>query len=518
MKAMHSGHVSSDRLGEAARHGSLEGLRDWERGHVETCEQCRGLYAGYRLTDKLLSAGWRETILPESAIQVEAVPGGPARFLARLRPNARSLVPAALAVCLVALVALGVLLPQFVTAPGASSSRSPIGSAAWAASHSVAPSATPQPVPTASTAAAQTQGTGTGKAPGGIAAASPTSPPSSASLAPLSVSDLPGWPVMWSPDGAHLLVAGGSGWSNERAIEILDQSGRVTGSFSADSATWVDSNTVAAATDAKGPGGQDTISLVNLSGHVTATLSGKYGASGSGAVLLGSATGLVAVASMGGWGPSSSSFFIWNGHSAGQSHDGIPIGFSRDGKKIAVLHSSGGSGGNSSGWLEIVSSSTLATEASFPHTSIHVPTQGDGPGYGPEVAFSPDGDWLFVSGTLVDLSHGSTVRTGDGGWLPDGSLLTSNGGKILRWQGTHSTPDARFQSGGSVSTSLHGEVVEYFGDGRQPLLLTSGGSVRQLQLQGVTSLDDAQLAPNGAAFAFSGRGARGGVTQLAQLK
>ena len=60
-------HVPSDRLGEAARHASLDYLRDVERRHVETCERCRRLYGGYRLTDRLLAAQWREVKLPVAA-------------------------------------------------------------------------------------------------------------------------------------------------------------------------------------------------------------------------------------------------------------------------------------------------------------------------------------------------------------------------------------------------------------------------------------------------------------------
>jgi hypothetical protein len=316
------------------------------------------------------------------------------------------------------------------------------------------------------------------------------------------------------------MAASGSGWTTERQIQVLDSSGRLTGSFNADSATWVDSDTIAAATHGKGPGGSTTISLLGLNGHVTATLPGSYmdGAGSSGAVLLGSGTGLVAIASKGDWGPSQSTFVIWDGSSVGSSHTGMPIAFSQDGTELALLHPSSGPGSNSSGWLEVVSVPSLNTIASYSHTTLRVANQGDGPGYAPDVAFSPDGKWLFASGTLVDLSRGSTTHVGEGGWLPDGTLLTSNGGTVLRWQGTRSTPDSRFTAGGSVVTSRHGDVVEYFTDTRAPLLLTAGGTVRQLELSGVSSLDDAQLSPSGAAIAFTGRNTTGGkVTDVARL-
>jgi hypothetical protein len=517
MKLTHSAHVSSDRLGEAAQHASFDGLRDYERTHLETCEQCKGLYAGYRLTDRLLSASWRQTVLPPSALPQNETRPTLVGLLGSLRPHARSLVPVALALSLAVLVALGVLLPQLMPVPHPAADRSPSNAVA---TQSFGPVVSPATAATPATAGPVPSGAATGKTPGGIAVAPPTPVSTVTPQAPLSIAGLSGWPVSWAPDGAHLLTAGGSGWTTQRQIKILNSSGKSSGSVTADSATWFDSNTIATSTDGRGPG-SDTIRLVNLSGHAVATMPGNHGqgGGGSGAVLLGSGSGDVAVASMGGWGPAQSSFVIWDGQTVGPSHAGIPIGFSQDGRKLAVIHPSGGQGAGFSGWLEIVSVPSLSTEVSYTHTSIHASTPGSGPGYAPEVSFSPDGNWLYVAGTLVDLSHGSTVHVGDGGWLPDGTLLTSSGGNVLRWQGTHSTPDTRFAPGGSVATSRHGEVVEFFGDGRTPLLLTASGTIRQLNLTGVASIDDAQLAPNGAAVAINGRGTNGvGVTELARLR
>ena len=42
------GHVTSDRLGDAAGHGDLSFLRDAEQRHVKSCERCLALYGGYR--------------------------------------------------------------------------------------------------------------------------------------------------------------------------------------------------------------------------------------------------------------------------------------------------------------------------------------------------------------------------------------------------------------------------------------------------------------------------------------
>jgi hypothetical protein len=523
---MNSGHVSSDRLGEAAQHASLNSLRHSERLHVEGCDRCKQLYAGYRLTDRLLTAGWSQVALPASVLAQAPIRDGLRGQLdgLKLGLSPRSLVPAAAAVILVAVVALGVLLPQFMPLqnPAASSSESATALPTPSLGSSASPGSNPSASAIASLAAQPSGGTGPGKTTGDGPGKTPGKPVGTpAPKVPSSLANLPGWPVSWAPDGAQLLAAHYSAGPGHTQIQILDSSGRVVGSFTADSATWVDSKTIAIATEGKGPGGSTTVSLVGLNGHVTATLSGKAGPGGAGElgdILLGSGTGMLAIASQGGPGPWQSTFVIWDGHKIGSSHSGMPIAFSRDGKKLAILHGSAGPGGSLSGWLEIVSAPSLHTVASYAHTTLKVAAPAAGLGHGPDVAFSPDGNWLFAAGTLVDLSRGSSVHVGDGGWLPDGTLLTSNGGVVLRWQGTHSTPDARFTAGGSVVTSRHGDVVEYFADGPTPLLLTAGGTIRQLKLSGIASIDDAQLAPSGGAMAFTGRNAAGGrVTAVARL-
>jgi hypothetical protein len=529
MSPMTHGHVSSDLLGEAARHASLDGLREAERRHVEGCDQCRHLYAGYRLTDRLLTAGWRQTSLPAALLEQQPIRGGVRGLLGGLSlgSGARFLVPVALAGCLAAVVGFGVLLPRLMPSPAPAASGS--NTALLSPSPSATPEATPDAAASASaeattpdTSAGPTQSTGPSRtdstAPGPVATPRPVATPGSD--VSVKIAALSGWPIAWAPDGSHLLVARGSGWTNQRQIQIRDSAGGLTGSFNADHATWVDSHTIAAATQAgggsggKGPGGSSvTVRLLDLSGNLTATIPGQYsegGPSSSGAILLGSGSGYLAIASQGGWGPSQSTYLLWDGQGLSSAHAGMPIAFSRDGKQLAVLHPSGGSAAASSqGWLEIVAVPSLGTVASLSHTNVRVASQGNGPGYAPDAAFSPDGGFLLVSGTLVDLSRGSTTLVGAGGWLSDGTLLTSNSGAVLRWQGGHSTRDARFVAGGSVETSLHGDVVEFFADNRQPLLLAADGTVRHLNLPGIASLDDLSLAPDGGAVAISGRGTDG---------
>jgi len=527
MKRLLSGHVPSDRLGDAALQGGPESLRTAERTHFEGCEQCRRLYAGYRLTDRLLAAPWRQTTLPPAAVAGASSRRGFAGRLGFGRGSvlgsglgSRALVPVGLALALAVLVGFGVLLPRLMPVPNPAADHSPsavpTGTPSAAIPSGISSIASPGVSRSAGTGAAGTQGT-----------AGPTPPPATAGpIVPIGSTGLPGWPVQWAPDGKHLMVASAGRGGR---TQILDTSGHQTGSFSADGATWFDSQTIATTTAGgsthgpghPGPSGGATVTLVNLSGHVTATLSGEYRRGGqmpSSAQVIGSGTGLVAVSSRSGWGLSQASFVIWNGTSIGPAHDGVPLTFSRDGGKLAVLHPISGTGG-STGWLEVISANGLGTLVSHPHTALRLPSLGAGPGYAPDASFSPDGNSLFDSGTLVDLGRGSAVRVGEGGWLPDGTLLTSSGGSILRWQGLRSSPDTRFPSGGAITTSRHGEVVEYFGDGRTPLLLTPAGNVRQFVLSGFASIQGAQLAPDGASIAIAGRGSNGSVvTSLARLR
>ena len=531
MSPLLSGHVSSDRLGEAARHASLDGLRNLERLHVERCEHCRRLYAGYRLTDRLLSANWRQVALPASALEQKPIRSGLAGWVDEFARNSgarRSLVPVALAACLVLAVGFGVLLPKL--AP--SESPSPSAYPALASQYSPSPtaSATPdltvEPSPTSGEtpgASAEPQPSPGGAGPGPIQprptpAATPTAPPTPVPHQPGTLVALPNWPIAWSPDGSQLLVATGAFGSGQ--IQIRGASGGLTATLAAYGAAWFDSHTVAIATNATIRTGAANVSLVNLKGEVVATLPAGSGVPfGSGALLIGSGNGDVAVTGASGWG-GPQTFVVWDGQSASASHSGVPIAFSRDGAKLAVLHPFGMPvGGYASGSLEIVAVPDLHTIASFSHTMLRVAAGNYGPGYAPDVDFSPDGNWLLASGTLVDLSRGSTVQVGNGGWLPDGTLITSSGGSVLRWQGTHATPDARFQAGGSIETSRHGDVIEFFRDKRPPLLLAADGGLGQLELPGVASLDALLLAPDGGAVAIEGRGADGGkVTAIAPLK
>jgi hypothetical protein len=524
-------------LGEAARHATTEFLRTDEQRHVESCERCRQLYEGYRLTDRLLASSWRQTTLPAASLEaLEERPLGE-RVAGVLEGAAaafgsRAVVPAALAVCLAMIVGLGVLLPALLPSPPAASASHPLPTES---------SPTPSPTPTAGPTsvalpdASPTPGP-TGRPSGTRPGATParSAPPAGTPVAgpPTLLTSLGGWPVAWSSDGRHFMTARGSGWTRSRQIQISDAAGRVTGTFNADSAVWVDRDTIAATRHATSGGSgwprrsgatTATVSLINLNGHVAGSVDGRFAAGGSamsGATLLGSGTGYLAIADQGNWGSADSSFVIWDGARVGSSHSGVPIAFSRDSKKIALMHPSGGPGGGTSGWLEIVSAPGLNTLASFSHTTVRVTASGDGPGFAPDVAFSPDGQFLLVSGVLVDLSRGSAKQVGDGGWLADGTLVTSaTGGVVLQWQGGNSTADTRFPAGGSIDVSQRGDVLEYFGDGRSPMLLTSDGTFRQLNLNGIASIDVLSLAPDGGAVAVSGRASDGSrVTAVALLR
>lgn len=530
-----SGHVSSDRLGEAAQLGTLDFLRETERRHVQGCDQCRHLYGGYRLTDRLLAAGWRDVTLPPEAAARPSRRAAFADFVSGI--DARSLAPAAAAIGIVVLIGSALALPQLIPMPAAGShspiaSRSAEPTSPWEAPKTVSPSSSVQAseTPGTETPGTKTPGTKTPGPSGGPGSSSPSGPTPAPSGSPvkrsLDVTKIAGSPIAWSPDSAHLLLWGSG---SPRQLQIRDASGQLTGTAYADAAAWVDSSTIIVATHSssgsKGHGGGgtggtgETVSLINVSAHTTSTLSGKYPLSGSVAngMLLGSGSGELTIADQGGWGSPGWGFVLWNG-SLGNNHDGLPIAFSQDSGKLAILHPSSVSGGSVTGTLEILSVPSLEMSASFTHLTLRVGSGSLGSGFGFDAAFSPDGRYLLASGTLVDLSSGSSLQVGKGGWLPDGTLVTASDSGVLRWHGTHATADPRLPGLGTVETSRHGELIYFYGDSRPPLLLGTDGTLDALSLTGVRSIDSVLVSPNGRVIALDGRATDGSsITAVAAL-
>jgi hypothetical protein len=543
------GHVSSDRLGEAARHGGLEYLREAERAHVRECDQCRHLYGGYRLADRLLCGDWREVKLPATTTAV-ARPNLVAALRDRLSGvDVRTLAPAAAVVAIVALIGAALAVPRLLPVQP-SGVRTPVAAASSTTGSSARATLPSSPAGSPTAGPADSAGASPGPTRSG-----PAGP------AVLALTRFSGTPVAWSPDGSHLLV-----WADGGVLQIRDAGGRITGTTAADEAVWVGSSSVAIAVRATGssgpsgspgpsakpsgtrppstqgpaktappssrpsggrksssPGGsdesnsadQETVYLVDLAAHVTATLSGSYPAwSGlPDAMLLGSGTGLLAIASQGskGW-----QFAIWNG-SLGATGDGLPIAFSQNGSRLAVLHPSSSSGSNIAGWLEILALPSLTGVASFPRLTVHVGGGSGGSAYGADAAFSPDGRFLLASGTLVNLTSGSALEVGKGGWLPDGTLATASSRGLLRWSGTASSPDKRFPGAGTVALSRRGDLIYMFGDGRL-VLLGSTGMLETLSLPGIRAVSHLLISPTGQAIALDGRATDGSsIAAVAQL-
>ena len=535
-----SGHVPSDRLGEAARNGGVDFLREAERRHVAGCDQCQSLYGGYRLTDRLLAASWRDVKLPPDAVARPSRLGALTDFVRG--PHTRSVAPAVAALGIIALIGAALALPQLIPAPPAATNHSPIASGAT--TPSAPATTTTSPFGSGQTSLPGSQASG----PGGPGPSSPSGPtPVTTAGGPagkgtLGVTRIGGSPIAWSPDGAHVLIWGsGSG----RPLQIRDAGGRLSGTVKADAAAWVSSSTIAIATrssvvppassssgpgrrgggpgpgSGSGPGGNggETISIIDTSGRSVATLPGAYASGGGVAngMLVGSGSGEFTIASQGGFGSAGWSFVLWNG-SVGAVKDGLPIAFSQDSRSLAVLHPWNASGGAVTGWLEILAVPSLNSVASFTHLSLRVGAGSLGSGYGFDAAFSPNGGYLLASGTLVNLANGSTSATGKGGWMADGTLATSSNGGLLRWQGTHSSVDTRFPGLGTVETARHGEVVYFYGDSRPPLLLDTDGSLNALSLSGVRSIGHFLISPTGRAIAFDGRATDGSsITAVAAL-
>jgi hypothetical protein len=567
-----SRHVSSDRLGDAAQAGNLDGLHETERIHIVRCESCRRLLAGYRLTDRLLAAPWREVRVPATAraagLAAGAAPLTPrlalaARLGGGLRP--RSMAPVAAVVAVLLMFGAAVALPALIPP-------------APAASHTPIASRTGEPKSPAATATAEPSGghaDRTSGAQGGDgtdspspAAGGPTSTPSGA--AGLGLVRTGGSPIAWSPDGEHLLLWGaGPG----HQLQIRDALGRLTGSVAADAAAWVTSSTIAVSVrGSSGPGGspasptpadtgghggsggrsggsggyggyggyggfggfgggpggypgaspspgsssagwgngsgaRETIRLIDVSGDVVGTVPGVVAPDArTNVMLLGSGSGELAITAADRF--NRPTFWVWNGTlSAG--HAGLPIAFSADGSRLAVLNASAANGPGATGTLEITSVPALSTIAGFGRLVLHVGSGSLGSAYGFDAAFSPNGASLLVSGTLVNLATGGTLQVGRGGWLPDGTLVTASNGGLVRWSGGHATLDSRFSGAGTVETSRHGELIYFYADSRPPLLLDTDGSVRALSLAGVRSIGNLLISPDGRSIALTGRAGDG---------
>ena len=498
-------HVASDRLGEAARHASLDFLRDAERLHVESCERCRGLFGGYRLTDRLLAAPWREVKVPAVALEPlsrrAALAGRLGGFTAGL--GARSLAPLVAVAAVLLLVGAAVALPMLIPTPAASAAASPSetptsaqGTQAWP-SGSAAVDATP---------VARASGSA-GKAPSPPPQPTPAPTPVASPLPlALDTTRIGGDPLAWAPNGDRLLV-----WSNGK-VQVRDDHGRLGASVSADAATWFDSSTFAVAARSSGwrGDGSETVKVMDAGGRVVVSVPGTYNMGGNAfALLLGSGSGELTIASgPGGSGGPGCQFVLWNGHLS-DSHDGLPVAFSRDGRKLAVLHPGSVSGGSVSGWLEIVSVPSLDTVSEFRNLNLLVGPGALGSRLGLDAAFSPDGRYLLASGTLVDASRGSSTAAGKGGWLSDGTLITASPDGLLRWPNGRPTLDPRFPGVGTVEASRHGELIYFYGDGRPPLYLAGNGTPYALSLNGIRSIDRLLIAPDGRTIALDGRATDG---------
>ena len=437
-----SGHISTDRLGEAARLGGLSVLTAAERGHVEGCQSCHSLLGGYQLADRLLAAPWREVRVPASAQMKSRF--GLAGFELSVfghRPS-RSLAPAAAVTAVLLMVGAALAMPQLV----------PFGPS----SHSEIATRTKSPAPpTAALSAVPSTAVSPSEVPSSAAIPSGSSP-TAPIVTELAVTAVGGSPLAWAPDGAHLLLWGAG---NGHLLQIRDAGGRLTGTITADAAAWVNATTIAVATrtpaaadpsatphgqgnNGNGPGNGngnagganrgDTVSLINLSGQITTSLTADLAPRGlANVMLLGSGSGELAIStSSPGKRPV---FYLWNGKLS-DGHDGMPIAFSADGGRLAVVQSSGISGPNVTGNLEILSVPSLSNAASFGRLVIHAGQGNLGSAFGFDAAFSPNRTSLLVSGTLVNLASGATSQVGRGGWLPE-TLVTPSGLGLRLWQG-----------------------------------------------------------------------------------
>jgi len=158
----------------------------------------------------------------------------------------------------------------------------------------------------------------------------------------------------------------------------------------------------------------------------------------------------------------------------------LPIAFSQDGTVWRCFHPSSVSGGAVTGWLDDhgcpVDEHRVVVHPLDPSSRERQP----GLALRLRRRLQPGGGYLLASGTLVNLSNGSTVTTGKAAGCPTERWVTASNAGLLRWQGTHSSLDSRFPGHGHRRNLRHGELIYFYGDSRPPLLLDTNGSLDAL--------------------------------------
>ena len=420
-----------------------------DRAHVAACRRCSARLAAHRELARMLALPWAE-----------------ARVLDR-RPSVVSRVSLTMpAVVLVVVLGMSVALRTFGAAPGTSlapAGASPVGSPTPVAS----PSATTlgPACPEGPSVA------GSGPAPADASTVNIAQPPRLDS-------------VHWSPDGRHVLLAGGG-------VELLDSSGATLSTIArAEAATWLDAETYATGSNCDSGSAVGNVTIHRLAG-TQQVLAGTYDTT----MMLGNGHGALALAPRApNVAEDPTSTVIWAGGSLSAPIVGMPLAWSPDGGRLLVAANTPGGGSAAGG-----SSRFQGVLVTWPGLSVAA-SLGDlrlDPRYEP--IFSPDGRFIAIScaalGDVADCGqHVVNAATGASKsvghqppglpltWLSSGHLLLASAtygtsGPLMQWDGV-GLVTTNLAGVWGVSSSRGGVAVETaaMGDGGTTRLFDASGT------------------------------------------
>lgn len=152
--------------------------------------------------------------------------------------------------------------------------------------------------------------------------------PSPSELNALPVNPL-GEASSWSPDGQHLIIDTSYAGMNI----VVDADGTVVGHVQANYATWLDSQTIAGEGDGTIKPGPDSVTLYDAGGNEIGSIPGEY----EGVMFApGHRIGAASPEPKDGQ-EEATSYKIWNGSTLSDWLPGIPMKWSPDGTRLAVL-------------------------------------------------------------------------------------------------------------------------------------------------------------------------------------
>ncbi len=337
----------------------------------------------------------------------------------------------------------------------------------------------------------------------------------------------------FSPDGAYLLVSDAYGWDTSatlyRGTEMIR---RLDGD--SDVVTWIDPTSFLVlrwARDANGPE-YDVVQAAFVAQVDSAKVTRVELPSGvaGGGEALGNGHGQVAyvTANVVPGDASRDEFRVWDGATSTKAMTGVPMAWSRDGTRLAVLHIVDTSHFQALGWIEILEWPSL--KPLFSDRRIRTPL-GD-------IGFDPSGRYFgYWSGgpTVLDIETGTTTTIGptfdergsdDVAWFDGGTAgsqlmipLVDNSVSTYSLSGASvgTQPDV----GDAVAASADGSLaVGYYGpfgddDPLTIALMTASGS-RQVDLPGKIDEIGPTVAPDGQAVFVSVLAAGGPTAFLLQ--